>query len=325
MKFCRRWAKLKLFSVSLDKNLHFTVKSDASYNFSLTLIHSFTDTDNWLLTSTMKQMECHMVNSIAVNTDIPFSLNSSKARRIFTLNTREERRLEKVHWNLEKQRMAESKRFLKAKKDVIIHYFGFRKVYSAGQTGVHDRLLTMNSLRTTSQELLPTRSGSLGPQWSIPEKKNSKSKETCTSQRVGTYCSHTATVSCGVLPHMPRILVSEGVDLTQRCRSWSSSAITNFRCLGNKEDSDKVITEQSNSPARKNLIHEPFSKNNGKEKLLTEVLPPIILPPLHSQKEKTIKEKHHTTLAITEKVSEEKLWNGLEDCRYLRAYAKKDK
>jgi len=273
----------------------------------------------------MKQMEYHMVKSSAVNTDIPFSLNSSKARRIFTLNTREERRLEKVHWNLEKQRMAESKRFLNAKRDVIIHYFGFRKVHSAGQIGVHDRLLTINSRRTTSQELLPTRSGSLDPQRSIPEKNNSKSKETCISQRIGTYSSHTATVSCGFLPRMPRILVSEGVDLTQRCRSWSSSARTNFRCLGNKEDSDKVITEQSNTPARKNLIHEHFSKNKGKEKPLSEVLPPIRLPPLHSQREKTIKEEHHTTLAITEKVSKEKLWNGLEDCRYLRTYAKKDK
>lgn len=252
-----------------------------------------------------------MMKSSAVNTDIPFSLNSSKARRIFTLNAREERWLEKVHWNLEKQRMAESKRFLNAKKDVIIHYFGFRKVHSAGQIGVYDRLLKMNSSRTTSRELLPTRSGSLDPQRSIPEKNNSKSKETCISQRVGTYCSHTATVSCGVLPHVPRILVTEGVDLTQRCRSWSSSARTSFRCLGNKEDDDKVITEQSNTPARKNLIHEHCSKNKGKEKPLSEVLPPIRLPPLHSQKEKTIKE--------------EQLWNGLEDCRYLRTYAKKDK
>ena len=273
-------------------------------------------------------MECHMVKSSVVN--IPFSLDSAKARRIFTLNTREEKRLEKVHWNLEKQRMAETKRFLKAKKDVIIHHFGFRKVHSAGRVGTHDRLLTMNSRWTTSQELLLSRLGYLDPQRFIPEKNNSKSKDTCISQKVGTYCSDTATVSFSVLPHMQRILVSEGnlsLGLVQRCRSWSSSARpTDFRCPGNKEDSDKVNTKRSNAPSQKNFIYENFSKDiKGKEKPLSEVLAPIRLPPLHSQKEKTIKEKRHATLATTEKVRNEKLWNGLEDCRYLRTYLKKDK
>lgn len=93
-----------------------------------------------------------MVKSSAVNTDIPFSLDSPKARRIFTLNTHEEKRLEKVRWNLEKQRMAETKKFLKAKKDIIIHHFRIRKVHSSGQVGIHDRLLTMNSGWKTSHK-----------------------------------------------------------------------------------------------------------------------------------------------------------------------------
>ena len=171
-------------------------------------------------------MECHKVKSSATNTDI--RLYSSKARRIFTLNTHEERRLEKARWNLEKQRTAERKKFLKAKKDVIIHEFGFRK---------------------------------------------------------------------------------EG---------WSSSATPILCCVEGKEDSDKVIAKMSNSPA-----HENSCENKGNEKPLCEVLPPIRLPPLHSQKEKTIKEKRHSTLAVTsEKVSKENVWNGLENCRYLRTYKK---
>lgn len=271
-------------------------------------------------------MECYTGKSNTVNRDIPHSLDSSKARRIFTLNTHEEKRLEKVRWNLEKQRMAETKRFLKAKKDIIIHHFGFRKVHSAGQVGVHNRLLTMNSACTISQELLPSRSGYLDPQWFIPEKSNSKSKGKCTSQKVGTDCSDTTSVSFNVLPHTRRILVSEGnLDLMQRCRSWSSRARPNFRCLGNKVDNDKVITKRSNSPAQKNFIHENYSdatENKGKEKCLSEVLPPVSLPPLHLQKEKTVKDKRCATLTVTEKVRNEKLWDGLEDCRYLRTYEK---
>ena len=169
-----------------------------------------------------------MVKSSAVNTDI--RLDSSKARRICTLNTHEEKRLEKIRWNLEKQRTAERKKFLKAKKDVIIHQLGFRK------------------------------------------------------------------------------------------EVWSSSPI--FCCAENKEDSDKVTIKRLNSPAQKNFIHENSCENKGNEKpAFSEVLPSIRLPPLHSQKEKPIKEKRHTTLAMTsEKVSKENLWNGLENCRYLRTY-----
>ena len=173
-------------------------------------------------------MECYKVKSSATNTDIRFY--SSKARRILTLNTHEEKRLEKACWSLEKQRTAERKKFLKAKKDVIIHQFGFRK---------------------------------------------------------------------------------EG---------WHCSATPILCCVENK-DSDKVITKRSNSSAQKNFVHENSCENKGNEKPLSEVLPPIRLPPLHSQKEKTIKEKRHTTLAVTsEKVSKENLWNGLENCRYLRTY-----
>ena len=262
-----------------------------------------------------------MAKSSAVNIDFPFSLDSCTARRIFTLNTHEEKRLEKVRWNLEKQRMAETKKFLKAKKDIIIHHLVFRKVHFPGQVSVHDRLLTMNSGWKISQELLPSCSGYLDLQWFIPAKNDSKSKETCISQKGGTYCSNTATVSVSLLSHMRRKLASEE-NLMQRCRGWSSSARPNFRCPENK-DSAKVVTKRSTSSARKNFIQENSEENKGKEKPLSEVLPPIRLPPLHSQKEKPLKEKRYTTLAMTEEVRKEKLWSGLEECRYLRSYKKK--
>lgn len=263
-----------------------------------------------------------MVKSSAVNTDILLSLDSSKARRIFTLNTHEEKRLEKVRWNLEKQRMAETKKFLKAKKDIIIHHFGFWKVHSAGQVSVQDRLLKMSSDWKTSQELLPClRSGHLDLQRIFPAKDNSDSKE---AQNGDTYCSDSATFSFSVPPHMRRILASEGnlsLDLVQLCQGWSSSARPKFRCLENKEDNDTVITKRPNTQAQENFIHQSPCDNKLKETPLSEVLAPIRLPPLHSQKEKTIKGKRHATLiAMTDR--KEKLWNGLEDCRYLRTYEK---
>ena len=221
-----RAAKLKHVCLSPERDLHVTVKSDIQlYLQSCTNLQFHRQLT---VKQTLKPMECHKVKSSATNTDI--HLNSSKARRILTLNTHEEKRLEKARWNLEKQRTAERKKFLKAKKDVIIHQFGFRK---------------------------------------------------------------------------------EG---------WHCSATPILCCVENK-DSDKVITKRSNSSAQKNFIHENSCENKGNEKPLSEVLPPIRLPPLHSQKEKTIKEKRHTTLAVTlEKVSKENLWNGLENCRYLRTY-----
>lgn len=273
-------------------------------------------------------MKRHTAKTSADSTDIQFSLDSSKARRIFTLNTHEEKRLEKVRWNLEKQRMAETKRFLKAQKDTIVHYFASRKVHSAGKVDIHDRFLKMNSAWATSksEELLSSGSSHLDPQCLIPEKNNFKCKGKY-SQTVGIDNSNTTSLSYSVLPHMRRNLVSEG-NLIQWFRSWSSRARPSFRYLsGNKVDNDKVITKQSNSPTQKTFIHENsrdeiVSEIEVKERSLSEVLPPVSLPPLHSQKEKTLKERHRVTLTTKEKVRNKELWDGLKDCRYIRTYVR---
>ena len=272
-------------------------------------------------------MERHTARSSAERTDISLSLESSKARRIFTLNTHEEKRLEKVRWSLEKQRMAETKRFLKAQKDTIVHHFASRKIHSAGKVDIHDRALKMSSawMTSKSQEQLSSSSGQLDPQCLIPEKNNFKCKGKY-SQKVGIDCSNTASVSYSVLPHMRRILVSEE-NLIQWCRSWSSRARTNFLFLRNEVDNDKVITKQSNSPTQETFIHknsteEVASEREGKERSLSEILPPVSLPPLHSQKEKTMKEQHRMVFTARKKVRNENLWDGLEDCRYIRTYVK---
>lgn len=273
-------------------------------------------------------MEHHTAKSSKESTDIQFSLDNSKARRIFTLNTHEEKRLEKVRWNLEKQRMAETKRFLKAQKDTIVHHFASRKVHSAGEVDFHDRFLKMNSAWVTwkSEELLSSGSSHLDPQCLISEKNNVKCKGKY-SQKVGIDYSNTASVSYSVLPRMRRNLASEG-NLLQWFRSWSSRARPSFRFLsGNKVDNDKVITKQSNSPTQKNFIHENsrdeiVSESEVKERSLSEVLPPVSLPPLHSQKEKTLKEKQRVTLTAKERVSHKELWDGLKDCRYIRTYVR---
>ena len=273
-------------------------------------------------------MERYTVKPSVDSTDMSFSLDSSKARRIFTLNTHEERQLEKVRFNLEKQKMAETKRFLKAQKDTIAHHFASRKVHSAGKDDMGEKFLKMNSAWTTStsQELSSSSSSHLDPQCLIPEKNNLKTKRKY-SQKVGIDYSNTASFSYSGFPHIRRIsMVSDG-NLVKWFRSWSSRARPNFRFLWNKVDNDKVIKKQPNSPAEKTFIHENStdeveSECEGKERSLSEILPPISLPPLHSQKEKTLKEKHRVTITAKEKVRSEKLWDGLEDCRYIRTYIK---
>lgn len=266
-------------------------------------------------------MERHTVKSSAESFYIPFSLDNSEAKRICTLNAREEKRLEKVRKNLEKQRIAETKRLLKAQKDITNHLFASRKVVSLHSAGKVNVLHRMNPAWTgTSQELLSSlRSGHLDPQCLIPEKSNSESKGKY-SQKVGIDYSNMASVSYSVLPRMRRIMASEG-NFIQRCRSWSSRARPNLRFLGNKVSDEKVITKHSNSPAQRSFIHENSTDavvSETKERSLSEVLPPVILPPLHSQKEKTLKGKRHVAFQM----KNEELWDGLEDCRYIRTYIK---
>ena len=273
-------------------------------------------------------MAQHRTAKIRAESDFgetPFSLDSSEAKRITALNAREERRLEEVHRKLEKQRTTEKKRFLKAQKDTVINLFTSRKVHSTGKIYAHERL-TMDSGWATSRELLRSISEHFDPQCLIPEKNNSKSKRKY-SQKVGVDYSNIASASYSGLLHDTRILASEG-NLIQRCRSWSSRVVPNFRFFGSKVSNDQVTTKQSNSSAKKSFIQENStdaveSRGITKERSLSEVLPPVRLPPLHSLKEKTLKEKRNVSLKMANKIRNEELWAGLENCRYIRRYVKK--
>lgn len=257
----------------------------------------------------------------------PFCMESSEARRLFTLNSREEKRLEKVRKNLEKQRAAEEKRFVKAQKDALVHFVDSRKRNSKAKVGIYEE--TKNNVWqpwTASQEqLLFSSSGNWDPQNTGAGKNYQRIGKH--SQKVGIdYSPYVASNSFSVLPDMQRILASEG-NFIQRSRSWSNQGKPNFRFL-NKVGRDKVTGKQANDSAQRSLIQENYTEATGseikrKEASLSDVLPPVVLPPLHSQKNKTLKEiTRRGTLKKNNQVKKEELWDGLEDCRYIRPYLK---
>ena len=278
-------------------------------------------------------MEGHTIKPKSENDfGIAFTLESSEARKICTLNSREEKRLEKVRKSLEKQRKAEEKRLLKAQKEAVSNYFDSRRRNSTGKIDVRDRLTTNTVSQvwmTSPQDQVSLRSGNWGPQNLITKKNSSKHKGKHT-RKVGFDYSHTASNSFSVFPDMQRILASEGT-FVQRSRSWSSEASRPKFCfLTNKVRNDEIKEKQPNYSAQRSFIHEnsPEVDENlekRKETPLSEVLPPVVLPPLHSQKNKTLTEKRLVTLKKKDQLGKEELWNGLEDCRYIRTHYFKNK
>lgn len=259
-----------------------------------------------------------------------FIVESSEARRIFAMNSREEKRLEKVRKNLEKQRAIEEKRLLKDQKDAVIRFF--RKRNSGAKVGAFNKLTTgsVSQPRMASQEQLSSRSGNWDAQ---VDPKNLRADKNY--QHNGMHCrradigyNHIASNSFSVFPDVQNILASEG-NLAQRSRSWSNQERANLRFshkVGN--DSIKGKKPKGSAQPQKSLIHKNFteefeSETKRKETSLSDVLPPVILPPLHSQKNKTLKEKRRGSLRKKEQVKKEELWDGLEDCRYIRTYLKK--
>ena len=249
-----------------------------------------------------------------------FIVESSEARRIFALNSREEKRLERERKKLEKQRVAEEKRLVKAQKDAVTHFVHSRKRISAVKVGVY-RELKANTV-SSSPEIPSSNSGKWDSQSFMAEKYKGKH-----SRKVGSVHNHIASNSFSVFPDMQRILASEG-NLIQRSRSWSDQwRPRNFRSQRESER-NKTTGKLTQHSAEKSLTHKDStgavtSKTERKETSLCDVLPPVVLPPLHSQKNKLLGKKPlHRNLNKWAQNEKEELWNSLENCRYLRTYSK---
>ena len=257
-----------------------------------------------------------------------FIVESSEAKRIFALNSREEKRLQRERKNLEKQRVAEEKRLVKAQKDAVTHFVHSRRRISAVKVDVY-RELKATEANTVSQpcmsspEIMSLSSGKRDSQSFMTEKYKGKH-----SRKVGSVRNHIASNSVSVFPDMQRILASEG-NLIQRSRSWSDQwRPRNFRSQKESER-NKMTGKLTQHLAEKSLTHKDStgavkSKTERKETSLCDVLPPVVLPPLHSQENKLLRKKTlRRNLNKWAQNEKEKLWNGLDNCRYLRTYSKK--
>lgn len=258
-------------------------------------------------------------------------VESSESRKILALNTREERRFQKEREILEKQRAAEEKRLLKARKDVIIHFFNSRKRYTAVKAGVHEQLpvIIFPQPWMFSSKRLLSRAGKSQwkPQNLTSQDKNPPEGTENYYRNVRSGYSLTSSSSFSILPEMQRILENER-NLVQQSRSWSSeSRIRYFRFL-NEVASDMASERQPTHSTEETLFLDNSTGGNEsetkrKETYLCDILPPFVLPPLYAQKHETLggREGVRGNFKKWDYVKNE-VWKDLEHCRYIRSYLK---
>lgn len=251
---------------------------------------------------------------------VSFSLESTEAKKIIAKNSREEKLLEKVRKSLEKQQTAEEKKRLRAQKQTLMNFLKLCGRNSSRKIWFQDQIIT--SAGISSQDQLSSRSAvTWEPQNLIAMRNNSaRHKERHSrSQKAGFDYSHDESVSFFIFPDMKRILASEEYFI-RRSQSWCSETVQHKVCFPSRLVGKNGMKGNS---TRRNFIRGENSvkseRSEGKQTNLFDVLPPVVLPPLHSQKNKTLREKR---LATLKRKDQDGLWEGLEDCRYIRTYFK---
>lgn len=255
---------------------------------------------------------------------VSFSLESSEAKKIIAKNSREEKQLEKVRKSLEKQQTAEEKKRLKAQKQTLINFLklcargnSFRKIWFQDQMTA--------STRMSSQDQLSSRSAVTWEPQNLEAIRNNSARHKerhSRSQKSGFDYSQDESVSFFSFPDMKRILAINEEYFIRRSQSWCSETAQHKVCLPSKLVGKNGM-KLGNSTQR-NFIREEVqvkSERKGKERNLCDVLPAVVLPPLYSQKNNTLREKR---LATLKRKDQEALWEGLKDCRYIRTYFKKN-
>ena len=252
---------------------------------------------------------------------VSFSLESSEAKKIIAKNSREEKRLEKVRKSLEKQQTAEEKKRLRAQKQTLINFLKLcaRGINSSRKIWFQDQMTASTGM--SSQDQLSSRSAVTWEPQNLKAIRNNSARHS-RSQKSGFDYSQDESVSFFSFPDMKRILAINEEYFIRRSQSWCSETAQHKVCLPSKLVGKNGM-KLGNSTQR-NFIREEVqvkSERKGKERNLCDVLPPVVLPPLYSQKNKTLREKR---LATLKRKDQEALWEGLEDCRYIRTYFKKN-
>ena len=256
---------------------------------------------------------------------VSFSLESSEAKKIIAKNSREEKRLEKVRKSLEKQQTAEEKKRLRAQKQTLINFLKLcaRGRNSSRKIWFQDQMTASTGM--SSQDQLSSRSAVTWEPQTLEAIRNNSARQKerhSRSQKSGFDYSQDESVSFFSFPDMKRILKINEAYFIRRSQSWCSETAQHKVCLPSKLVGKNGM-KLGNSTQR-NFIREEVrvkSERKGKERNLCDVLPAVVLPPLYSQKNKTLREKR---LATLKRKDQEALWEGLEDCRYIRTYFKEN-
>ena len=285
------------------------------------LLHTFLDQLVYNLFS-MEGQQLKPENDFGVS----FSLESSEAKKIIAKNSREEKQLEKVRKSLEKQQTAEEKKRLKAQKQTLINFLKLcaRGRNSSRKNWFQDQMTA--STRMSSQDQLSSRSPvTWEPQNLEAIRNNSARHKERHSRSQKSACfdySQDESVSFFSFSDMKRILVINEEYFIRGSQSWCSETAQYKVCLPSRLVGKNRM--KLGNPTQRNFIREEVqvkSERQGKEKNLCDVLTPVVLPPLYSQKNKTLREKRPATL---KRKDQDALWEGLEDCRYIRRYFKKN-
>ena len=256
---------------------------------------------------------------------VSFSLESSEAKKIIAKNSREEKQLEKVRKSLEKQQTAEEKKRLRAQKQTLINFLKLcaRGRNSSRKIWFQDQMTASTGM--SSQDQLSSRSAVTWEPQTLEAIRNNSARQKerhSRSQKSGFDYSQDESVSFFSFPDMKRILKINEAYFIRRSQSWCTETAQHKVCLPSRLVG-KNRMKLGNSTQR-NFIREEVqvkSERQGKERNLCDVLPPVVLPPLYSQKNKTLREKR---LATLKRKDQDALWEGLEDCRYIRTYFKKN-
>ena len=286
----------------------------------LILLHTFLDQLVYNLFS-MERQQLKSENDFGVS----FSLESSEAKKIIAKNYREEKRLEKVHKSLEKQQTADEKKRLKAQKQSLINFLKLcaRGRNSSRKIWFQDQMTASTGMSSPDQ--LSSRSAVTWEPQTLEAIRNNSARQKerhSRSQKSGFDYSQDESASFFSFPDMKRILAINEEYFIRRSQSWCSETAQHKVCLPSKLVGKNGM-KLGNSTQR-NFIREEVqvkSERQGKERNLCDVLPPVVLPPLYSQKNKTLREKR---LATLKRKDQEALWEGLEDCRYIRTYFKEN-
>jgi len=256
---------------------------------------------------------------------VSFSLESSEAKKIIAKNSREQKRLEKVHKSLEKQQTAEEKKNLRAQKQTLINFLKLCGRNSSRKIWFQDQMTTSTGMSSPDQ--LSSRSAMTWKPLNLIAMKKSSARHKerqSRSQMAGfDYSPCNESVSFFIFPDMQRILASKEYFL-RRSQSWCSEIVQHKVCLPSRLVGKNGMKGNSTHSTQRNFIRGEVrvkSERQGKERHLCDVLPPVVLPPLYSQKNKTLREKR---LATLKRKDQDALWEGLEDCRYIRTYFKEN-